>query len=105
MPQSFGATVSAIFDIKFYRERWKAVEEIELQELRASTVQKNWRPPNSILRRSRGGSFSFSSIVDDNLFTLNPDGPRYITRIHVFPVYLFSRLLYTSSHVHHPRRP
>ena len=40
------------FDIKFYRERWKAVEEIERQELRASTAQTNWRQLNSILRRS-----------------------------------------------------
>lgn len=39
-------------DLKFYRERWKAVEEIERQELRASTVQTNWRQLNSILRRS-----------------------------------------------------
>jgi hypothetical protein len=37
---------------KFYRERWKAVEEVERQELRASTVQTNWRQFNSILRRS-----------------------------------------------------
>ncbi len=39
-------------DMKSYRERWKAVEEIERQELRASTVQTNWRQLNSILRRS-----------------------------------------------------
>ncbi|GAB1469212.1 hypothetical protein MASR2M66_00880 [Chloroflexota bacterium] len=40
------------FEMKSYRERWKAVEEIERQELRASTVQTNWRQLNSILRRS-----------------------------------------------------
>lgn len=39
-------------EMKFYRERWKAVEEIERQELRASTAQTNWRQLNSILRRS-----------------------------------------------------
>jgi hypothetical protein len=39
-------------DPKFYRERWKAVEEIERQELRASTVQTNWLQLNSIMRRS-----------------------------------------------------
>ena len=39
-------------DLKFYRERWKAVEEIERQELRTSTVRTNWRQLNSILRRS-----------------------------------------------------
>lgn len=44
--------MDANFDIKFYRERWKAVEEIERQELRASTVQTNWRQLNSILRRA-----------------------------------------------------
>jgi hypothetical protein len=44
--------MDANFDIKFYRERWKAVEEIERQELRASTVQTNWQQLNSILRRS-----------------------------------------------------
>jgi hypothetical protein len=44
--------MDANFDIKFYRDRWKAVEEIERQELRASTVQTNWRQLNSILRRS-----------------------------------------------------
>lgn len=44
--------MDANFDIKFYRERWKAVEEIERQELRASTAQTNWRQLNSILRRS-----------------------------------------------------
>ena len=30
-------------DLKLYRERWKAVEEIERQELRAATVQTNWQ--------------------------------------------------------------
>ena len=39
-------------DIRFYKERWKAVEEIERQELRALTVQTNWRQLNSILRRA-----------------------------------------------------
>jgi hypothetical protein len=44
--------MDANLDVRFYRERWKAVEEIERQELRASTVQTNWRQLNSILRRS-----------------------------------------------------
>lgn len=39
-------------DIRFYRERWKAVEEIERQELRALTAQVNWQQLNSILRRA-----------------------------------------------------
>jgi hypothetical protein len=39
-------------DVRFYRDRWKAVEEIERQELRASTPQSNWKQLNSIVRRS-----------------------------------------------------
>ncbi len=34
------------------RDRWKAVEEIERQELRASTVQQNWKQLNLIMRRA-----------------------------------------------------
>jgi len=37
-------------DIKFYRERWKAVEEIERQELRAMTLEEHWRKLNAIVR-------------------------------------------------------
>lgn len=40
-------------DIKFYVERWKAVEEIEREELRASTVKQNWKRLNSIVRRAK----------------------------------------------------
>ncbi len=39
-------------DLKSYRERWKAVEDIERQELRASSVRTNWRQLNYILCRS-----------------------------------------------------
>ena len=39
-------------DVRFYRDRWKAVEEIEQQELRANTVQTNWKQLNSIMRRA-----------------------------------------------------
>lgn len=39
-------------DIRFYKDRWKAVEEIERQELRASTAQSNWRQLNAIIRRA-----------------------------------------------------
>jgi len=38
------------FDIKFYRDRWKAVEEIERQELRAMSVEKHWKQINSLIR-------------------------------------------------------
>jgi hypothetical protein len=34
------------------RDRWKAVEEIERQELRASTIQENWTQLNLIMRRA-----------------------------------------------------
>ncbi|GMV35139.1 MAG: hypothetical protein DYG85_16625 [Chloroflexi bacterium CFX1] len=40
-------------DIKFYVERWKAVEEIEREELRASTAKQNWKRLNSIVRRAK----------------------------------------------------
>lgn len=40
-------------DIHFYRERWKAVEEIERQELRALTPKKNWKHLNSIMRLAK----------------------------------------------------
>ena len=39
-----------IGDIRFYRERWKAVEEIERQELRAMTLEEHWRKLNAIAR-------------------------------------------------------
>jgi len=37
-------------DIRFYRERWKAVEEIERQELRAMSVEKHWMQINNLFR-------------------------------------------------------
>lgn len=40
-------------EIRFHlRDRWKAVEEFERQELRATTVQQNWKQLNSIMRRA-----------------------------------------------------
>ena len=38
-------------DIRFYKERWKAVEEFERQELRAATVAQNWRQLNAMIGR------------------------------------------------------
>jgi len=38
-------------DVKFYRERWKAVEEIERQELRALSMEQHWQKLNAIIRR------------------------------------------------------
>lgn len=41
-------------EIRFHlRDRWKAVEEIERQELRASTVKENWRKLNAIMLRAK----------------------------------------------------
>lgn len=37
-------------DIRFYRDRWKAVEEIERQELRAMSLEEHWRKLNAIVR-------------------------------------------------------
>ena len=37
-------------DIRFYVERWKAVEEIEREELRAMTLEDHWRKLNAIVR-------------------------------------------------------
>ena len=42
--------MDANFDIKPYRDRWKAVEEIERQELRAMTVEKHWKQINNLVR-------------------------------------------------------
>jgi len=42
--------MDANFDIKMYRERWKAVEEIERQELRAMPVEKHWKQINTLIR-------------------------------------------------------
>jgi len=38
------------FDPKFYRERWKAVEEIERQELRSMPIEKHWKQINILAR-------------------------------------------------------
>ena len=37
-------------NIRLYKDRWKAVEEIEKQELRAMTLEQHWRKLNAIAR-------------------------------------------------------
>ena len=37
-------------DLTFYRERWKAVEEIERQELRRMSIEKHWQQINALAR-------------------------------------------------------
>ncbi len=52
-------------EIRFHlRDRWKAVEEIERQELRASTVKQNWQKLNAIMLRARRLKLSRGN--DDN---------------------------------------
>ena len=46
-------------DIRFYKERWKAVEEIERQELRAASMEQRWKQINAIWRLAKGLGFSF----------------------------------------------
>ncbi len=42
--------MDAGLDIKFYRERWKAVEDFERQELRAMTTEQHWMKINRLIR-------------------------------------------------------
>lgn len=37
-------------NIRLYKDRWKAVEEIERQELRAMTAGEHWHRLNAIVR-------------------------------------------------------
>jgi len=37
-------------DIRSYKERWKAVEEVERQELRSMSLDEHWRKLNAIVR-------------------------------------------------------
>ena len=39
-------------DIKLYVKRWEAVSELELEELRASSVRQNWGRLNAIRQRA-----------------------------------------------------
>lgn len=46
--------MDANFDIKMYRERWRAVEEIERQELRAMSLDEHWKQINSLFQFALG---------------------------------------------------
>jgi len=46
--------MDAKFDIKMYRERWKAVEEIERQELRDLSLDEHWKQINSLFQFALG---------------------------------------------------
>lgn len=52
-------------EIRFHlRDRWKAVEEIEREELRASTDKQNWQKLNAIMLRAK--RLNLSRGHDDN---------------------------------------
>lgn len=46
--------IMQVGNIRFYKDRWKAVEEIERQELRAMTLEDHWRKLNAIVRFALG---------------------------------------------------
>lgn len=46
-------------DIKLYRERWKAVEEFEREELRSLTMEMRLQQMITIWRMAMGLGFSF----------------------------------------------
>jgi len=46
-------------DVRFYKKRWKAVEEIERQELRSASMEDRWRQLNAIWRLAKGLGLSF----------------------------------------------
>jgi hypothetical protein len=37
-------------DVRFYRDRWKAVYEVEREELRALSMEKRWEQINNLAR-------------------------------------------------------
>jgi hypothetical protein len=47
------------FDIKSYRERWKAVEEFEREELQSLTMEMRLQQMITIWRMAGGLGFSF----------------------------------------------
>jgi hypothetical protein len=56
--------MEANFDVKLYGERWKAVEEIERQELRAMSIDKHWKQINNLIRFALENGLTRGS--DDN---------------------------------------
>lgn len=57
MCQEFDHAIIVIMqvgNIRLYKDRWKAVEEIERQELRAMTFEDHWRKLNAIVRFALG---------------------------------------------------
>jgi len=52
-------------DIRYYVDRWKAVEEIERQELRSASIELRWKQINAIWRLAKGLGFSFDPDVSE----------------------------------------
>ena len=48
--QSAIIAIMEVGNIRLYKDRWKAVEEIERQELRAMSLEEHWRKLNAIAR-------------------------------------------------------
>jgi hypothetical protein len=48
-----------IGDIRFYKERWKQVEEFERDELRSLSMETRLQKMNTIWRLAKGLGFSF----------------------------------------------
>lgn len=46
--------IMQVGNLRLYKDRWKAVEEIERQELRAMTFEDHWRKLNAIVRFALG---------------------------------------------------
>lgn len=46
--------IMQVGNIRLYKDRWKAVEEIERQELRAMSFEDHWRKLNAIVRFALG---------------------------------------------------
>lgn len=46
--------IMQVGNIRLYKDRWKAVQEIERQELRAMTFEDHWRKLNAIVRFALG---------------------------------------------------
>ena len=57
--QCYNLYMDANFDIKSYRERWKAVEEFERQELRSLSMEMRLRQMITIWQMAAGLGFSF----------------------------------------------
>jgi len=53
--------MDANFDIRLYRERWKAVEEFEREELRSLTMEMRLQQMITIWRMAVGLGFSFET--------------------------------------------